>query len=293
MPGGTMLRVLAPAKVNLGLEIVGRRPDGYHDLVTILQEIELADCLTFAEGATLSVQSNRPRLANDPRNLVLRAATLLRESAGVQSGAQIYLEKKIPVAAGLGGGSSDAAATLLALNRLWNVGWSEAQLTNVARRLGADVAFFLRGGTQLATGLGDALDPLPTPRLWVVVVVVPSPYADKTRELYAALSPADWSDGREVRGLAEALRAGDSIQRRPLPSGFARVTAALFPAVSTAFEAMRRAGAVPSLCGAGPAVLSLHDDASDARYVAERLRAHSVETWMGETRVHSEQSAHS
>src|SRR5579883_3102120 len=155
-----MATIIVPAyaKINLGLEILGKRTDGYHDLVTILQTIDLADQLTCVEAVEVTLESNDPALAEDPKNLVLRAALLLREAAGVERGASIRLEKNIPIAAGLGGGSSDAAATLRALNRLWGLGMNASELIALAGQLGADVSFFLRGGTQLATGLGDELE---------------------------------------------------------------------------------------------------------------------------------------
>lgn len=278
-----MLTVLARAKVNLGLEILGRRSNGYHEIVTILQEIDLADRLEFQEASELALASNRPDLADDPENLVLRAARSLRAAAGVTGGARIFLEKSIPVAAGLGGGSSDAAATLVALNRLWQIDWPLTQLEELARGIGTDVAFFLRGGTQLATGLGDELTSLPTPPLWVVVVSTRTSYPDKTRRLYRALQPEDWSDGTRVARIASALRAGETISDRRLPSGFSRVARALIPSVGEAIAALDRAGGVASLCGAGPSVISLHDDANSAKRVAEGLRGDGFDVFVSAT----------
>ncbi len=270
-----MATIIVPAyaKINLGLEILGKRTDGYHDLVTILQTIDLADQLTCVEAVEVTLESNDPALAEDPKNLVLRAALLLREAAGVERGASIRLEKNIPIAAGLGGGSSDAAATLRALNRLWGLGMNASELIALAGQLGADVSFFLRGGTQLATGLGDELEPLPTLAGFVVVVALPSPYPDKTRRLYGALRSGDWSDGEAVRALAESLREGRPIFGQSLPSGFARVTRELFPDVDGVFAAIQRAGGTPSLCGAGPTVISLLADREKARRITADLRA--------------------
>jgi 4-diphosphocytidyl-2-C-methyl-D-erythritol kinase len=278
-----MLTISARAKVNLGLEILGRRPNGFHDVMTILQEIDLADRLTFVDAAELTLESNLPALADDPDNLVLRAARRLQVAAGVRRGAEIHLDKLIPIAAGLGGGSSDAAATLIALNRLWEIGMSHAELLDVAREIGTDVAFFLAGGTQLATGLGDQLEPLPRPLLWVVLIPGFSSVPDKTRRLYAALRPDDWSDGREVAEVAALLRAGKSIARLPLPSGFSRVTRDMFPELANALAVMRRAGAVPSLCGAGPSIMSVHDDHDEARRVAENVRRDGLDARVART----------
>ncbi|MGH2457975.1 MAG: 4-(cytidine 5'-diphospho)-2-C-methyl-D-erythritol kinase [Chloroflexota bacterium] len=266
------ITMLAPAKINLGLEVLGRRADGYHDLVTILQTIDLADRLTFTEADELTFESSDGDLAADPSNLVLRAARLLREATGTRHGASIALEKNIPVAAGLGGGSSDAAATLVALDRLWNPGLAETARSGLARQLGADVAFFLHGGTRLATGLGDELEPLSGLDAFVVVVVVASSYPDKTRRLYRALRPEDWSDGQATLTLADDLRAGRPIHGRIFRSGFDRVARELFPELASVFSAVRRAGGIPSLCGAGPTVISLHPERDEARRVTSELR---------------------
>lgn len=272
-----MIETLARAKINLGLEVTGRRPDGYHDVVTILQEIDLADRLTFRPSDNLRLRVDVPQLA-DEANLVLRAAQLLREISQCDRGVEITLEKRIPVAAGLGGGSSDAAATLLALNQLWGLRLSESDLEALAGRLGSDVGFFIRGGTQLATGRGEVLEALPTPRLWAVLVFNPVDLPDKTRRLYQALRPEDWSSGNEVRTLAASLGAGRSITQRALPSAFARTIAALAPGVSRADAALRAVGAIPALSGAGPTLLSLQDAPDRAREIADRLADHGFTT---------------
>lgn len=158
---GPLLAADAPAKLNVGLWIVRRRPDGYHDLLTLFQAVDLCDRLTVAprpRGLTLTCTD--PELPTDGTNLVLRAAHLLARSAGVRRGAHFHLEKRIPHGAGLGGGSSDAAAALLLLDRLWGLGWSRARLARLGREVGADVPFFLVGGTALGRGRGDRLTPV-------------------------------------------------------------------------------------------------------------------------------------
>src|SRR5438552_1268490 len=146
----------AAAKVNLILEVLGKRDDGYHELVTVMQAVDLSDRVTREDSADLELTSS-PGVPADGRNLALRAATALREAAGVTRGARITLDKRIPVAAGLGGGSTDAAAVLLGLNRLWRLRWPVARLDEVATGLGMDVPFFLRGGTALGTGGGGGV----------------------------------------------------------------------------------------------------------------------------------------
>jgi len=269
----TALAVTARAKINLGLEILGRRPDGFHSLVTILQEIDLADRIVLDDAPDFSLTSNHDGLGPDSENLVWRAVQALREATGITRGARVHLDKRIPVAAGLGGGSSDAAATLLGLNRLWNLGLGADVLMALARGIGTDVAFFVRGGTQLATGLGDDLESLPSPRIFVVVVPLESPYPDKTRRLYAALRATDWSDGRAVQAIAEALRRGESLDGRNVPNSFDRVAKELNPSLCGTCELVRRAGGTPFLSGAGPTVISVHRSEREARSVAAGIAA--------------------
>ena len=140
------LKLLTSAKVNLALDVLGKRPDGYHEIATVMQPIDLFDRLTLEPAPELSLEVDDAALPTDDRNLIVRAAVLLRQAAGIDAGARIRLSKRIPVAAGLGGGSSDAAATLWGLNRLWRLRWSRARLSEVAVQIGMDVPFFLGNG---------------------------------------------------------------------------------------------------------------------------------------------------
>lgn len=271
-----MLVARANGKINLGLEIIGRRPDGYHDVVTILQQIDLGDRLTFRPAVALTLSTDNLALAGET-NLVMRAARLLRSEAKVVGGAEMTLEKRIPIAAGLGGGSTDAAVTLLALNELWGLKWSIDELVPVARALGTDVAFFLTGGTQLATGRGELVEPLPTPTLWAVLALGSETVADKTKLLYGSLRSEDFTDGSRTQLLARDLREGRTCDFQSIISGFQRVTLDWFPRVKVVFNAVSMVGAKPLLCGAGPTVLSLHDRVADADRVASGLRTNGFE----------------
>jgi 4-diphosphocytidyl-2-C-methyl-D-erythritol kinase len=166
-----MIRLAAPAKVNLYLEITGKRSDGYHTLSTVFQTISLADELTFSPSDSLSLSCSDSALPVDERNIVTRAARRLQVSLKENRGAKIYLKKVVPMGAGLGGGSSDAATTFLGLLRLWGRKLSTLELRRLAVQLGADVPFFLKGGTCSATGIGDKLKVLkPLPKTWMVLV---------------------------------------------------------------------------------------------------------------------------
>src|SRR5215831_14410834 len=174
----------ASAKVNLSLEVLGKRPDGFHEIASVMHAVDLADRLTLEAAPTVSFHADDPELPTDEGNLVVRAAALLREAAGVEAGAKIELRKRIPVAAGLGGGSSDAAAALWGLSRLWGLGWSRARLAELAVRLGMDVPFFLGPGPALATGRGERLEPLGRMGGYALVLVNPG-VSVSTREVYA------------------------------------------------------------------------------------------------------------
>jgi 4-diphosphocytidyl-2-C-methyl-D-erythritol kinase len=181
------LEARACAKINLGLEVLRRRDDGYHELRTILQTIDFHDRLTLRSAPTgITLTVGGVDLPAGPENLVIRAARLLAETAGCREGAEIHLEKRIPPGAGLGGGSSDAAMTLLGLDRLWGLGASSSELHRLASRLGMDVPFFLHGGTALAAGRGDEIYPLALGVGFPIVLILPD-FSIETAAAYANL----------------------------------------------------------------------------------------------------------
>lgn len=166
------ITVTAPAKINLFLEVLGKRPDGYHELETVMQEIDLADTLTLeTTGGGMELTCSEPGVPCDESNLVWKAVRLFQEETGVRGGVKAHLVKRIPVAAGLGGGSSDAAAALKGLNILHAKGLSDATLMGMAAQIGSDVPFFIKGGTALCRGRGEAVTPLAVRhRFWYVLL---------------------------------------------------------------------------------------------------------------------------
>jgi 4-diphosphocytidyl-2-C-methyl-D-erythritol kinase len=189
MSSPTLLR--CPAKINLGLEVVGRLPDGYHEIRTLFQAIDLADDLSITaleSGLVLEVTGLEAPAGAD--NLVARAAALLSEHARVGRGARLHLHKRVPVGAGLGGGSSDAAVALMALDRLWETGLGQEGLRPLAEQLGADVPYFLRGGLCLGLGRGERLFPVECDLSDVVFVLVCPPQSVSTAQVYT-----DWDSG--------------------------------------------------------------------------------------------------
>lgn len=175
--------VQSTSKLNLFLEIVGKRPDGYHELESVFHEIDLGDRLAFEPAPSLSLEVRGDGAPPGEDNIVLKAARLLASENKTSAGARIVLEKRVPSGAGLGGGSADAAATLLALDRLWNLGLAKPALHALAARLGSDVNFFLEGGTALCTGRGEIVSPLP-PRPPLFFALLAPPFPTLTADVY-------------------------------------------------------------------------------------------------------------
>lgn len=217
--------VPAPAKVNLFLHVTGRRPDGYHTLESLFALIDLADTITLDardDGAIVRI-NDVPGVASDD-DLAVRAARALQREAGVRAGVSLAVDKRIPMGGGLGGGSSDAASVLLALNRLWNVGWPRARLAALAATLGADVPFFVGGGNAVARGIGEALTPVTLPVRWLVLERPP-----------VHVNTAD------VFGAPDLTRDTPSAKMDVFSEGYGRndlapVTAAKFPQVRDALS---------------------------------------------------------
>jgi 4-diphosphocytidyl-2-C-methyl-D-erythritol kinase len=243
-----------------------------HEVATILQTISLADRLrlTLAEDLTLACYG----MPSEPDNLILRAAHLLREHAGFRSGCAIECWKRIPVGAGLGGGSVDAAATLAALNVLWSIRATRAELVELARTLGADVPFGLTGGTALATGVGATIEPLPdAPRHWLVLVPIESGEATKTADMYRSLTPEDYSDGQRTGRLTATLASG-RVPYAEVQSAFTRAACERWPAVSRALDDLARANPLAAcVSGAGPSVFGLYASRAAARSARDALGA--------------------
>lgn len=274
------LRTRAPAKINLGLEVLGKRADGYHDIVTLTQPISLYDDVSCAPVGRLTVATD-PSLVGEDENLVGVAARALAAKFGRRPQAGFAVVKRIPLAAGLGGGSSDAAATLRLLAQLWSVDPSHVE--HVAATVGSDVPLFLHGGAVLVSGRGEKVEPVSLGRtFWVALACPPFDVPEKTRALYAALSPADRSDGCATTDLAARLvrDAALSMQGMRFPNAFDRAASAVYPD----FGALRArledaAGAPLSLSGAGPSLYALFDAEDEAHAAAARMAALGVPTY--------------
>ena len=282
----TSLRLRAPAKINWTLEVLGKREDGYHEVRTVLQTIALADVITLTphDGISLSLTGNVDALAGQPpeTNLAHRAAQLLQRDA--TQGVRIELEKRIPVAAGLGGGSSDAAAVLRGLRMLWHLDISDDELAAAATQLGSDVPFFLRGGTALASGRGEVLDPLPDYARQRLFLAWPnrSAPAGKTANMYGSLRPSDSTDGSRSQLIAERLRAGKPTAANAVYNAFEQALRRVDPAYAQQLDELPSLGG-PHLCGSGPAIFYLLESDQPAGPLATALAAHGMRTTETET----------
>lgn len=257
------------AKINLGLEIVAKRPDGYHDIRTLFQTISLADELAVepAPDGVFELAGDDPSIAWDRTNLVDRAARRLRQAGGTSAGARIAVRKAVPAGRGLGGGSSNAAATLLALDRLWGLGLGPARLAPLATELGADVPFFLKGGLCLGEGIGDRLTPLPDLAPLPCLLVFP-PYPIPTPSVYAGVDASLTSPGK-VSKIERFLESGDFGL---LENDLERVIFRAHPELERWTSFFREQGALISqVSGSGSAVYGLFPDAASAEAARRRL----------------------
>ncbi len=259
----------AHAKVNLSLEILGKRPDGFHEILTIMQTIELHDELEIHPSDTISLDCTDARL-NSPDNLVLQAAHRLRSRYKVAAGCAVRLRKRIPVGAGLGGGSSDAARTLCALNELWSIRLSLNELAAIAAEIGSDVPFFLRGGTALVSGRGETVEPLAPPSTSWYTLVNPLVHVP-TAQVYGALRSSEWSDGSRTRELAHAIDAGGDA--RIGVNSLAQPVFRQYPKCEHAFRAVSKFAPRRTLVsGSGPTIAALCESREQAVLIAEQFQ---------------------
>lgn len=197
--------------MNLFLEVLGKRPDGYHEIATVMQAVDLCDEIELrdAPSGEVSLSTDAPGLAADESNLAVRAARAMLAETGVRRGAAMRLTKRIPMGAGLGGGSSDAAAVLLALDRWWGLGLPAEAMHRMAASIGSDVPFFLLGGTALCTGRGETVEPIPEAPLLDLALAMPSGVSLSTREVYGALGNELTPPRADARLFVATLRRGD------------------------------------------------------------------------------------
>jgi 4-diphosphocytidyl-2-C-methyl-D-erythritol kinase len=275
----------AYAKVNLTLEVLGKRDDGYHEIASVLQTISLADTLRFDEAESLDLHCTDTSVASAD-NLVLKAADIMREMTGCRMGATVHLTKRIPIAAGLGSGATDAAATLVGLNMLWALKLPDERLAELAAALGSDVAAFLVGGTVLAKGRGEMATPLAsTPQVWMVLVKPAiDPGEGKTAKMYARLDSSHFTSGQYTDRLVARIREGERPDRTRLFNVFEEVAFDFFPGLAEYRSQLLQAGAGSvQLAGAGPALYAPVSDRVEGEAIVNNLKESGTESYLVST----------
>ena len=267
------LTAKAYAKINLGLDIVGLRADGYHLVRMIMQTVGLSDELEFTrtKDGLITIDSD-VELGAVSDNLIYKAVDLLRREEGISDGMHVKLTKRIPVAAGLAGGSSDCAASLKAANDLYGLGLSPERLAAYGVRLGADVPYCLMGGTAISEGIGEKLTPLPAAPKAHVLLVKPS-FGISTKEAYAAYDREESPAHPDIDGLIRAIKAGDlRAMCASMGNVLEPVSIAMHPEIADIKARMKELGAAGSMMsGSGPTVFGLFDDEAAAKRAYEEF----------------------
>jgi 4-diphosphocytidyl-2-C-methyl-D-erythritol kinase len=273
--------VPAFAKINLTLDVLRKREDGYHDLSSVMQTIALCDTLALRLRSDDEIEClcDVPELQND-QNLALRAAYLMRAVRQAASGVTIELAKGIPVQAGLGGGSSDAAGVLVALNALWRLGYDNQRLEQLAAALGSDAPFFIGGGAALITGRGETVTPLPDAEpLWILLAKPALGIA--TPAVFGALTSVEWSGGEDTEAVTAAIHAGEPLPLERLSNALEPGVLRAFPEVAAARHALLDAGApIVRLSGSGPTLFAPFRRLTEAAAVARRVSVAGLSLWV-------------
>jgi 4-diphosphocytidyl-2-C-methyl-D-erythritol kinase len=280
-----MLTITAPAKINLTLEVLRERSDSFHEIRSVLQAVDLYDTLHIEAGKGISFKCDMEGWSAE-KSLVSRAVKLLQESADCNKGAEIKIEKRIPLMSGLGGDSSNAAALLKGLNDFWGLHLSHEKLIELASQLGADVAFFLRGGTALATGRGETITALPPlAAMWVVLVVPDVPVEPgKTGKMYAALKPPHFTDGKITEKLVETLHKGIAFNPSLLFNTFENIAFDNFKGLMVYKEHLIKLGAPHvHLAGSGPALFAIFQDKLKAEELYKRCKTQGINVYLAAT----------
>ena len=269
----------AYAKINLGLDILRRREDGYHEVKMIMQTVDIYDVLTFVKAPAdvfrLSVDS--AQIPDDDNNLVLKAARLLFATAGIDAGVEVTLQKNIPVAAGMAGGSTDAAATLIGLNALYDLRFTTEQLQEIGVKLGADIPYCIMGGTALSQGIGEILRPLPAPPRAHLVIAKPD-LMISTKYVYENLHANSLKVHPNIDGMIEALSNRDLIKMCSLMGNVLEtVTEKENPIITQIKDLMKEQGATGALMsGSGPTVFGIFTEEEKARNCFQKIQEENL-----------------
>ena len=281
--GDTLLTLSANAKINLTLDILGTREDGYHEVAMIMQEISLHDTLSMGKinqgiSLTIAIEGQQGTLPADESNLCWQAAALVQKEYNLQEGVEIHLTKRIPMAAGLAGGSADAAAVLKGMNHLFRLGMTEARLCELGARLGSDIPFCIMGGTMLATGRGEVLTRLPSFPRFSVVLAKP-PVGVSTAWAYKTYDAGYDGPHPDNEAMLEAIHGGDAHKAAGLLCNVLEgVTETEHPVIADYKRLMMEHGAMASMMsGSGPTVFGLVREKQQAWHLADTLKKYDGE----------------
>jgi 4-diphosphocytidyl-2-C-methyl-D-erythritol kinase len=264
------MKIKSFAKINLGIEILGKRDDGYHEIQTLFQTIDFYDEIVFKkrEGDQVLLQGDVPGIPWGQENLIYQAAQRIREKVGIFYGLEIHVHKRIPAGAGLGGGSSNAAMTLLALNQLWDLRLNASEVLEIARDIGADVPYFLMGGLCLGTGRGDIISPLKDNRPYPCLLILPD-FSSLTKDIYKSYQAVLTSGHKESKIIEFLERRNFSL----LDNGLEETVFKRYPQLKTIKTLLYSLGAEMSqVSGTGSAVFGLFLDKKKAEEAIEEIR---------------------
>ena len=277
------IQIKARAKINLSLDVIGKRPDGYHDVEMIMQQIDLFDLVNIEEvsGTDITIVSECPFIPKDSNNIAHKAATLIKDSFNINSGLSIKIEKNIPVAAGLAGGSTNAAAVLIGLNKLWNLNLTIDELMAMGAKLGADVPFCILGGAAYAEGIGEILTPIEGLKNVWLVVAKPS-ISVSTAEVYKQLDLTKISDRTDTKLLLTAIDNGDlNLLAKNMFNVLESVSEVKFPVIKEIKNKMLEYNAIGSMMsGSGPTVFGIFKGYERAKSAYENLSILYKQTYL-------------
>lgn len=285
------IELKAYGKINLGLDVIRKRPDGYHDLDMIMQMVDVYDDIVITKNKTgkIEVKTDTAVLSNGKDNLAYMAAKMLMDEFKIKDGVNIYINKRIPIAGGMAGGSSDCATTLMGINQLFELGLSKEELMERGVKLGADVPYCVLGGTAIARGIGEVLTPLPAPADCDVIIAKP-PVSVSTAYVYGHIKPLEITKRPDIEAMAQSIKDGDLKKMASLIYNVMEdVTVVEYPIISEIKQVMLDNGALNSIMsGSGPTVFGLFDDKEKAQQCVKTLEEKGLTQQLYLTKFHNE-----
>ena len=274
------IQINAPAKINLYLEIVGKRPDGYHNIESIFHTIDLFDTLYFEESSDIQLTCSNPALPVDQSNLIYKTIVKMQKYFGIDKAAKIYLVKNIPMGAGLGGGSSDAAATIMALNKIWKLNKTKKELEQFAASIGADVPFFLTGGTAIVEGIGEKITKIDIKNKYNFVLAKPN-FGVSTAWAYSQVK-LPLTNINKIDSISEVLSKNiltTSVARRFFFNRFEEFVFPRYREIEDIKKYLESFGCATLMSGSGATIFALASSKEQSLVLVEKLKQHGWNAW--------------